>query len=98
MFLSMGIKPVEVMIESLGHKLLIKELSYKGAIEVARCLNPIDRAVYSLVNSVCNEDGSLIFTVDDVDSIANAFTFAQIQEIAYEVSKLTKIDDNKTVK
>lgn len=96
--LSMGIKPVEVNIKSLGQSLYLKELSYKGAIEVAKCLNPVDRSVYTLVNGVCSEDGSLLFAIEDVDTIANAFTFSQIQEIAYEVSKLTKIDPSKTVK
>lgn len=96
--LSLGNKPKSILIKSLNKELLLKELSYKGVIEVAQCTNAIDRALYTLIYSVCNEDGKLIFDVEDKDVIAETFTFAQIQEIAFEASNLTKVDNNSTVK
>ncbi|ELA9841220.1 hypothetical protein V4F87_003262 [Vibrio parahaemolyticus] len=96
--LSLGAKPKLVEIKSIGQSLLLKELSYKGVIEVAQCTNAIDRALYTLIYSVCDEDGKLVFTVDDKEDIANTFTFAQIQEIAFEASNLTQVSSNSTVK
>ncbi|KFA99267.1 hypothetical protein [Vibrio sp. ER1A] len=96
--LALGNKPKLVVIKSLSKELWLKELSYKGVIEVAQCTNAIDRALYTLIYSVCNEDGKLIFDSEDKEVIAETFTFAQIQEIAYEASNLTSVDNNSAVK
>lgn len=97
-FLSMGVKPVKINVESLQKEITVKELSYKGAIELAKAIDPVDRAVLTLINSVCNEDGSLIFSNEDKELVSETFTFATIQEIAVAISKLTNIKPSDTVK
>ncbi len=93
-----AIKPVKVNIESLGHEVFIRELSYKGAIEVASCKNPIDRAVFTMVYGLCDESGKLEFVPEDFDAIAESLSYAAIQEIAYEISQITKVQPSKLVK
>lgn len=93
-----SVKPVKVKIDSLGQEVFIRELSYKGAIEVASCKNPIDRAVYTMIFGLCDEAGKLEFTVEDFDQIAETLSYAAIQEIAFEVSKITNVQPSKLVK
>ncbi|WP_347368026.1 hypothetical protein [Vibrio vulnificus] len=101
LLLSLGAKHQKVYIESLDREINIKEVSYRGALEIAKCPNPIDRSVFTLIYTVCDDNGKLIFTTEDIDQIVDTFTFLQIQEIAYEVTKLYPIktfDSNETVK
>ncbi|WP_429142512.1 hypothetical protein [Aeromonas veronii] len=93
-----AIKPIKVKIQTLGHDVYIRELSYKGTIEVASCKNPIDRAVFTMIYGLCDEAGKLQFTVEDFDQIAETLSYAAIQEIAYEVSKITQVQPAKLVK
>lgn len=97
-FLSLGRKTTKIKIDSLDQEINIKELSYKGAIELAQAINPVDRAVLTLIYSVCDEQGNLIFTKEDKDLVSETFTFTVIQEIAVAISKLTKVDAKETVK
>ncbi|MFL1802341.1 hypothetical protein ACJW8F_13250 [Plesiomonas shigelloides] len=94
----LGIKPIKVHIQSLNDDVYIRALSYKGAVAVATCTNPIDRAVTTVINSVCDHTGKLIFNANDVDLISDNFSYAAIQDIAYEVSKITKVTPADTVK
>lgn len=94
----MGLKPTKIYIKSLDTELNLRELSYKGAMTVAQALNPVDRAVATVVNSLCDDEGKLIFSNDDVETLADTFSFSVIQEIAYEVSNLTKVSPSDTVK
>jgi hypothetical protein len=93
-----AIKPIKVNIETLGVEVHIRELSYKGAIEVASCRNPIDRAVFTMIYGLCDQAGKLQFTTEDFDQIAETLSYAAIQEIAYEISKITKVQPSKLVK
>lgn len=95
---ALAIKPIKVNIPSLGQEIYIRELSYKGAVEVASRQNPIDRAVFTMIYSVCDAKGKLMFSTNDLEQIADTFSFATIQEIAVEVAKITKIDPSNTVK
>ncbi|MGL4765212.1 MAG: hypothetical protein ACRC2N_09330 [Aeromonas sp.] len=93
-----SVKPIKINLETLGQEVFIRELSYKGAIEVASCKNPIDRAVFTMIYGLCDEAGKLQFTPEDFDQIAETLSYAAIQEIAYEVSKITQVQPSKLVK
>ncbi|MGL4843928.1 MAG: hypothetical protein ACRC2Y_04830 [Aeromonas veronii] len=92
-----AIKPIKIEVAPLG-EVHIRELSYKGACEVASRHNPIDRSVFTLIYGLCDESGKLIFTPEDLNEIADSFSFATIQTIALEVSKITNVAPDKLVK
>ncbi|MCU8498498.1 hypothetical protein M2G70_07445 [Vibrio vulnificus] len=97
-FLKMGLQPKKVFIKSLGVDVQIRELSYAGVAAIAGAKNPVDRAILSVIFSMCDENNTLIFTLDDAQVIAETFSYITIQEISSEIQKITAISDAETVK
>ncbi|EJG0782048.1 hypothetical protein C2F72_RS01370 [Vibrio parahaemolyticus] len=96
--LSMGFKPVETKLECLDEPIFLREMSYKGVLAVAKCITPTERSIIMTIYSLCDENGNLVFTEDDKELVAEQIPYTVISEIAFEAAKLTKFDDNKTLK
>ncbi|EHM6953371.1 hypothetical protein KGV31_002170 [Vibrio parahaemolyticus] len=95
--LAMGYKPVEIKVTGVDEPVYIREMSYKGVLAVAKCINPTERMIIMTIYSLCDEKGNLVFTEEDKDEVST-IPYGVISEISYEASKLTKFDDNRTVK
>lgn len=98
-FLALAKKPKLIHIKALNADIHLVEFSYRGAIEISRCSDPVERAVFSLINSVSDESGKLLFGIDDIESLSELFSFPVISEIAEKATALsTPATDAATVK
>lgn len=82
-------KNKKVKFTTLPEEINIRELSYRGYLEVMRASTPADKYVAAILFGVCDEDGSLCFTPDDCDEVANAMSFESIIEIGNEILTLS---------
>ncbi|ELH4810065.1 hypothetical protein Q9X96_003098 [Vibrio vulnificus] len=95
--LAMGYKPKEIKIDGVDGPIYIREMSYKGVLALAKCINPTERMVIITIYSLCDESGNLVFTEDDRDEVAS-IPYGVIANISYEASKLTNFNDSQLVK
>ncbi|WMB74222.1 hypothetical protein RA178_06295 [Shewanella oncorhynchi] len=82
-------KKDKVKFTTLPEEIYIRELSYRGYLEVMRANTPADKFVAAIIFGVCNEDGSLCFTSDDCDEISNSMPFETIIEVGNAILDLS---------
>ncbi|MGL4843816.1 MAG: hypothetical protein ACRC2Y_04250 [Aeromonas veronii] len=97
-FLALGTKPKKVRIKSINQDIYLRELSYAAAVGLGRISDPAERVVITVISSVCDEAGNLLFLEDDTKLISQNFNFMTLQEIAAKVAEITTFTDDDLVK
>lgn len=95
--LAMGYKPVETKLSCLDESIFLRQMSYKGVLALAKCINPTERSIILTIYSLCDEQGNLVFTEDDKETVSE-IPYQVISEIAFEAAKLTNFDDKNILK
>ncbi|EGR0697663.1 hypothetical protein EX461_18020 [Vibrio parahaemolyticus] len=97
-FLSYGAKIHKVKLETINKEVYLREMSYAGAVACNQCKTIYERAVVTLIYSLCDETGKNIFTMEDLDVISSTMTYNTIQEIAVKVAELSVTTNEDLVK
>lgn len=86
-----GIKPVKKSMGD-GTEIFIRELSYKGAVAVACEYSNAEKAIVTMINGLCDEQGKLVFTEDQKDWVKENMPVQVIQEVAAMIAILSNRD------
>ncbi|ENM2831977.1 hypothetical protein AB6Q85_002324 [Vibrio cholerae] len=97
-FLSKGIKPRKVHIDSINSEVYIRPMSYSAMIALSKCTETQERTLVTALFGLVDESGKALFSEEDKELLGFSMSFDTIREVADEVVKATTLTDNDLVK
>lgn len=100
-FMQFAIKPKKITVEHFNNaEIYVKPMSYAVASAIEAEEDTLKRCIMIMIACVCDDHGNALFTNsdEDVQLIAEQFTYYAIVEIAGKVSNITSATDSALVK
>lgn len=97
-FLSKGVKPRKVPINSIDAEVYIRPMSYSAMVALGKCEDLEDRTLTTVLYCLVDENGNALFQPSEKEELGSAMPFDVIREIANAIIQATTSSENDLVK